>query len=552
VLTGGNPGGVGDVDPDIAFASGMVNFSFGADGAGSVEWLTGGAPEGFLYIVEDETLLVKQGSVTVVTLTLDALTGEYSVVQNAAIQHEPGLNENNLALIVGYRVLDADNDSAIGELVIVVNDDTPIVLDVDNLVFSNNSPTPSGTSTFSYSIGADSRTSFSATNSDFHIYTLTGMVGSNAISNSSVSWVSENAMEAQFMLSFDYKPSATSEFTEQASGTLRFDKVNGTYTVTLSEPIQGYSIVTTSQALSFTGYELNSETTDSTQPAVAVVALSNNVYAQFTGVAEPGGGTGANNLQAVGVDGDSNTFTNGELLTQNATYVTTSNTANGVSGDTIQKGEVLDFDLFNSNPYGFSEAAPSAFASEMFLKFDGVGNEDLVLILKLIDADTAQTTTRALIIDNSDILKNGNAITPTYGITLDNNDGAIIIQGNDFNGIGENYLISGAQILVSTEGLIGTGIDFNSAIGEAGASTGFQSFGSSTTDNDVIKISDIGLVTSEQATLDLALELTLAVKDSDDDVSDTQTLGILVASAPETLMDIASHSGSMGLVEQLS
>ncbi len=105
---------------------------------------------------------------------------------------------------------------------------------------------------------------------------------------------------------------------------------------------------------------------------------------------------------------------------------------------------------------------------------------------------------------------------------------------------------------MSTEGLIGSGIDFNSAIGEGGASTEVQIFGSSTTDNDVIKISDIGLVTSEQATLDLALELTLAVKDSDEDISDTQTLGILVASAPETLMDIASHLGSMGLVEQLS
>ena len=172
--------------------------------------------------------------------------------------------------------------------------------------------------------------------------------------------------------------------------------------------------------------------------------------------------------------------------------------------------------------------------------------------MKLIDPDTAQTTTRALIIDNTDILKIGNTITPTYGITLDNNDGAIIIQSNDFNGIGENYLISGAQILVSTEELVGTGINFNSAIGAEGASTEAQSFGASTTDNDVIKISDIGLVTSEKATLDLALELTLSVKDSDLDVSDAQTLGILVASAPETLMDIAMHSGSMSPVEQLS
>lgn len=257
-------------------------------------------------------------------------------------------------------------------------------------------------------------------------------------------------------------------------------------------------------------------------------------------------------MQAVGVDGDGNTFTNGELITQASTWVTTSNTANGVAGDTIQKGEVLDFDLFNTNPYGYTDAEPSAFASELFLKFDGVGSEDLVVILKLIDPDTLSETTKAIIVENSDILKIGNSITPTYGITLDNNDGAVIFQSNDFNAEGENYLISGAQILVSTEGLVGSGINFNSAIGELGASVGTQSFGANTTDNDVIKISDIGLVTSETSTLDLALEITLAVKDADADISDTQTLGIVVSAAPEMMMDLAAHSGSTGLVEHLS
>ncbi|WP_422242728.1 DUF5801 repeats-in-toxin domain-containing protein, partial [Zwartia sp.] len=552
-LSGGNPNGTGDMNPDIEFASGTVNFSAGADGIGSIEWLNAGSPAGFSYLVNDEVLQVLQGSVNVMTLTLDSLTGEYSVVQNAPIQHENDLNENNFAFIVGYKVLDSDNDSAIGELVIVVNDDTPVVLNVEDLVFANaDNPIPGGTSTFSYSIGADSRTSFSALNSDFQMDSLTGQVGLNSITNTSITWMSESATQAEFMLEFDYLPSDYSTDTKHATGSLSFNKVDGTYTVSLSEPIQSYSILTTSEALSYTGYQPESSSTDNTQPAVAVAALSNNVYAQFTGVSEPGGGTGSNNLQAVGVDGNGNTFTNGELITQASTWVTTSNSANGVAGDTIQKGEVLDFDLFSTNPFGFTNTAPTAFANELFLKFDGIGTEDLVVILKLIDTDTSGETTKALIIDNGDILKVGNTITPTYGITLDNNDGAVIIQSNDFNDVGENYLISGAQVLVSTEGLIGSGINFVSDVGELGASTETQSFGAATTDNDVIKISDIGLVTNESATLDLALEITLAVKDTDADVSDTQQLGIVVASAPETLMDLAAHSGSMGLVEHLT
>ncbi len=48
-LTGGNPGGTGDVDPDTANTSGTLGHSFGADGAGSIAFLTTGAPAGFSY-----------------------------------------------------------------------------------------------------------------------------------------------------------------------------------------------------------------------------------------------------------------------------------------------------------------------------------------------------------------------------------------------------------------------------------------------------------------------------------------------------------------------
>ncbi|MDO9215769.1 MAG: hypothetical protein Q7U14_00770, partial [Lacisediminimonas sp.] len=226
-----------------------------------------------------------------------------------------------------------------------------------------------------------------------------------------------------------------------------------------------------------------------------------------------------------------------ELFTQAATWVSVSNTANGVAGDTIQKGEVLDLDFFNTNPTGFTSLTPTAQASGIFLKFDGIGSEDLVLVLKLVDPDDQSRITKAIIIDNSDILKFGSTIPTGYNIVLDNNDGAVIIESNDFNAAGENYLIEGAQLLVSTEGVTGTAINLNAATGSSGGSTTFQEFQgtpgtanpeAATTDNDVIKISDIGFVTANSATLNTSLSFDVSLVDADGDATATQTLGVSI------------------------
>ncbi|WP_330165520.1 DUF5801 repeats-in-toxin domain-containing protein [Ectopseudomonas toyotomiensis] len=136
---GGNSGGVGD-DVDARHPSGTLNHDFGADGAGSITWLCSGAPSGFSYTVEGNTLLVKQldqeggggqgplGGTTVLTVTLDSATGAYSVVQNAAIAHVPGGDENNQKFTLSYKVTDKDGDSsATGSLHINVDDDTPVM-----------------------------------------------------------------------------------------------------------------------------------------------------------------------------------------------------------------------------------------------------------------------------------------------------------------------------------------------------------------------------------------------------------------------------------------
>jgi hypothetical protein len=210
--------------------------------------------------------------------------------------------------------------------------------------------------------------------------------------------------------------------------------------------------------------------------------------------------------------------------------VSISNLSDGVNGDTMQKGEVLNLSLFNFNPYGNLSASPNSGASGMFLKFDGIGStEDLVVVLKLVDTETLAHTTRALIVDNTDILKLGNVLTPDYHIVLDNNDGAVIIESNDFNGAGEHFVMTGAQILTSTEGITGSALNFNSQTGVSGASTTAQSFGATTTDGDVIKISDIGIMTNQTSTLDSHLEFKFAIKDADLDATPTQTLNAYIA-----------------------
>ena len=537
---GGNAGGTGD-GVDAENTSGTLGHSFGADGSGSVAYLTSGAPSGFSYEAgAGNSLLVKQGTTTVLTLTLNSATGAtgaYTVTQNAPILHAAGLDENNQAFTINYQVTDGDGDTANGTLSIDVDDDTPNILKKTDLVYANSSnPTPGGTGIFDYAIGADSRLAFSASNSDFSAITLAGTVGSTAISSPAVTWFSEDANTAVFNVQFNYRPDPASTATTAATGTLTFDKANDTYTVALAQPIAGFTTLTTGQALGFTGYTVGTSTIDQTQPDVSVAQLSSDFFVQFTGASEPGGGTGANNLQAVGSDLDTN-FVNGELFTQAATWVSVSNAANGVAGDTIQQGEVLDLDFFNTNPTGFTSLTPTTQASGIFLKFDGFGSEDLVLVLKLVDPDDQSRTTKAIIIDNSDIIKFGGTIPTGYSIALDNNDGAVIIESNDFNTGSQNYVIEGAQLLVSTEGVTGTAINLNAATGASGGSTTFQEFDgtpgtsnpeAATTDNDVIKISDIGFVTANSATLNTDLTFDVSIVDADGDVTGSQTLGVSI------------------------
>ena len=435
-------------------------------------------------------------------------------------------------------VTDSDGDvSAEDTLTVAVLDDGPEVLAKTDLIFAN---TPedgdSGTAVFDYSIGADDHVgAYSDVNSDFSTITLSGTVGGVLIVNPVVAWVSETDSQAVFAITFDYAPNSNfPDATVPASGTLTFDKDSGTYTVDLD--IASFEILTTSNALDFQGWEIGTDDIqDNSGPADVVVAqLSDEFFVQFAGIDEPGGGAGADNIITIG-DGDAGDFADGDLFAKDAASVTVSSTAAGVAGNTMQKGEVLDMDFFTVDPMGDTAADPNAMVTDLFFKFDGVGSEDLVVILKLTNADGSATTTKAIIVENSDIYTSGDPIPDDYAgaITLDNNDGVVIIESNDYNFSTdtETWFIEGAQVLVSTEDVTGDGINLDPTTGVDGGSEddGTQSFDSViTTDGDVLKIVDIGFVTGESGSEDADLQFSFAVVDGDGDDTDTQTLDVFI------------------------
>ncbi|MGH6786530.1 MAG: beta strand repeat-containing protein, partial [Novosphingobium sp.] len=134
-LTNGNPGGIGD-DADSANTAGTLSGS-GGDGPLTWAFATTGFPAGFSYVANGTGIDVFQGATKVLTVTLNAATGAYTVTQNAPIVHAAGSDENNQPFTLSYTVTDQDLDSAGGTLVIDVDDDTPIAIQPKATVMNN-------------------------------------------------------------------------------------------------------------------------------------------------------------------------------------------------------------------------------------------------------------------------------------------------------------------------------------------------------------------------------------------------------------------------------
>ncbi|WP_429817948.1 beta strand repeat-containing protein [Ensifer sp. B1-9] len=354
----------------------------------------------------------------------------------------------------------------------------------------------------------------------------------------------ETAASASFNFSFHYDKDPITAGVQDATagGTLVFDKAADTYTFTLTDVIDGFSfdVLHTNELLA------KQPTGNTGHPLIVAEQLTANndpdpFFVQFTGnsiTRQIGFGFNSTGDGAPNGPPTDTAFTQGahDMVTNaNEDWVSATQATNGVAGDTIQKGELLTLRFFEENilsdvspnsPGGGTERLdPTASASGVVIKFDGIGNsEDLVLILDLKDANGNEVT-RAVNVENADLIK-GNANIPfpySTEFTLDNNDALLIIEQNDYTVAGETYQIQGIQIMQSANGLTGNAINLIGATGDNGgshATTNLTAF--DPTDNDVLKIVDIGFVQQTSGTIDANLDFAFQVVDADADQTATQ------------------------------
>jgi hypothetical protein len=447
-------------------------------------------------------------------------------------------------------------------------DGDPGTAGIQNETLTNALATPA-TGVFAYDIGSDAHNAafYAGGGSDFadldptaavNRLLLTGTVDNAqnpAITNVVTSLVSETTTTAVFDFDFSYDkdPITAGVQSATAGGSLTFNKVAGTYSIVLDDVIDGFSFNV------FHSAELTAKAPpgNTGHPELVVTQLDENngttdtdgFYVQFTA------NTTTNQVgfftNTTGADNNTGNaaWLAGEFVANNhIDWVSATQTTNGVAGDTIQKGELLTLRFFNENilgdvdpsaPGGGTEKlSPTDAVDAIAIKFDGIGNsEDLIVVLDLIDygadgvlggGDDIETT-KSVIVDNADLYK-GNTVPSPYNaeFPLDNNDALLIIESNDYNVGSENFQIQGMQIMQSGNGLSGTGINLNrvtddpNTVTVEGASTSTKAW--ENTDNDVLKIVDIGFIQSTSGQIGADLDFAFAIQDSDGDTTATQHL----------------------------
>jgi len=580
---------VGD-DPDVA-GTGPIQFAananplvnstgsaYGSDGAGttvfSLNVSAPGVDSGLDTTSGQSIFLFKEGNVIVGRVTngagpaafaiaIDPVTGAVSMVEYLSILHTNALNPDdsvsiaNGAIQATVTVTDGDSDPAtqsvnIGSL-LSFQDSGPVMTAASNINIENDA-TPTFSGVFAFNLGADGApTSNDVIKTVVATFTVNGDPVTNPVLTAGV----ENATTASYTFSFDYANGPSS--TAHETGTLVFDKVAGTYTVTLDDPISGFTTVSTSDAsTTFDEFDLNGGA-----PEIVNAQLATNLFAQFTAVARPNGG-GAHLSTTVGGDA---VWNPGEFFNAAQGNPQVSNTDAGVNGNTMDTGEALKFNLYNTDPGGVVGGTPTAQASDMFIQFFQYAGDDLIIVLNLgrdsnNDGTLDTFTTRAVMVSATDVFVSGNAAdtaeaagTAYAGLVagLGNQDALLVIEANDYNAAGENWVIVGGQIVTDEDGVSGTAIDLNKALGTDGASdrNGDGSFTSTAApatdeldnfseDGDVsgVKITSIGFLVQNSVDQVAHMTFDVTVQDGDGDTI-TQTIAVDVTDDPNSSTPIS-------------
>ena len=531
----------------------------------------------------DSTLDATAFTVTLsgTTVTLTALVAlEHSNTQGAGEINTLNLN-GLINLVATVTVTDGDNDavtqqsSTTSGLSLTFNDTDPVLtvpFDADPSTPAADTPEHLGNGVGQTASGAFgyamtdllSAADYAAGASDFvdansglqgMQITLSGTVDNAQnpnITSAVATLTAETTSSASFDFSFHYDKDPVTLGVQDATagGTLVFDKANDTYTITLNDVIDGFSFdilhtqeLVAKQPTGNTGHPLivAEQLTPTGDPKPFFVQFTGNSVTQQIGLGFSSTGDGS----TVGDTTFNNQGAVHDLITNtNEDWVSATQSTNGVAGDTIQKGELLTLRFFQENilgdvnvsaPDGGTERLdPTAKSSGVVVKFDGIGNsEDLMVILDLKDA-TGSEITRAVYVQNSDLVK-GNANIPSpYSseFTLDNNDALLILEQNDYTVAGETYQIQGLQIMQSSNGLTGSAIDLNGAIGSNGGSNATSGLVNwDLTDNDVLKIVDIGFVQQTSGTIDANLAFSFNNEDGDGDLLGLQQINVQISDA---------------------
>lgn len=94
------------------------------------EWLTSGAPQGFVYQTDPadasgRTLFIRQGNLLVATLVIDEATGRIIADHDTAFIHAAGNGANDQIFQLGYRLTDRQGSTQDNRLRFVITDSTP-------------------------------------------------------------------------------------------------------------------------------------------------------------------------------------------------------------------------------------------------------------------------------------------------------------------------------------------------------------------------------------------------------------------------------------------
>ncbi|WP_109315386.1 Ig-like domain-containing protein [Pseudovibrio ascidiaceicola] len=121
-------------EPELSYSSQSLPHSAGADAA-TIRWQLPDDPDGLIYIIEGQQLSVLQGNTVILTAHFTGSKGAYSVQQHNPLQHQHGVDQQIINL--PYLITDGDGDTASGNFMVSIKDDTPEVGATVNLSLSD-------------------------------------------------------------------------------------------------------------------------------------------------------------------------------------------------------------------------------------------------------------------------------------------------------------------------------------------------------------------------------------------------------------------------------